>query len=105
MDYHHYFSHFFSLSAGILYTAQLLVLQSRILYLKGSHTNMLSINIPAYSKPSGYQLSELPKPEIQDPKDVLIKVHAASVNPVDDAKQHCGRFLTKVLLLLIFIRC
>ncbi|RHZ70325.1 hypothetical protein CDV55_107699 [Aspergillus turcosus] len=47
---------------------------------------MLSINIPAYSKPSGYQLSELPKPEIQDPKDVLIKVNAASVNPIDVKK-------------------
>jgi NADPH:quinone reductase-like Zn-dependent oxidoreductase len=47
---------------------------------------MLSINIPAYSKPSGYQLSELPKPEIQDPKDVLIKVHAASINPIDVKK-------------------
>jgi NADPH:quinone reductase-like Zn-dependent oxidoreductase len=47
---------------------------------------MLSINIPAYSKPSGYQLSELSMPEIQDPKDVLIKVHAASVNPVDVKK-------------------
>jgi hypothetical protein len=49
-------------------------------------TNMLSINIPAYSKPSGYQLSDLAKPEIQDPKDVLIKVHAASINPIDVKK-------------------
>ncbi|GAQ11813.1 2-methylene-furan-3-one reductase [Aspergillus lentulus] len=47
---------------------------------------MLSINVPAYSKPSGYQLSEVPKPEIQDPKDVLIKVHAASINPIDVKK-------------------
>ncbi|GFG06162.1 2-methylene-furan-3-one reductase [Aspergillus udagawae] len=31
-------------------------------------------------------LSELPKPEIQDPKGVLIKVHAASVNPIDVKK-------------------
>ena len=44
---------------------------------------MLSINIPSYSDPSGYILSELPAPEITDSKDVLIKVHAASVNPVD----------------------
>ncbi|KAB8077263.1 chaperonin 10-like protein [Aspergillus leporis] len=47
---------------------------------------MLSLNIPAYSDPSGYILSDLPKPEITDSKDVVIKVHAASVNPVDVKK-------------------
>ncbi|RHZ59239.1 NADP-dependent oxidoreductase [Aspergillus thermomutatus] len=47
---------------------------------------MLSINIPTYAKPSGYELSELPKPQIQDPQDVLIKVNAASVNPIDVKK-------------------
>ncbi|KGO71314.1 Alcohol dehydrogenase superfamily, zinc-type [Penicillium italicum] len=47
---------------------------------------MLSLNIPSYSKPSGYQLSELAKPEISDPKDVIIKVHAASINPIDVKK-------------------
>ncbi|KAJ5520455.1 hypothetical protein N7463_000908 [Penicillium fimorum] len=47
---------------------------------------MLSLNIPSYSKPSGYQLSELAKPELRDPKDVIIKVHAASINPIDVKK-------------------
>ncbi|KAJ5510697.1 Polyketide synthase enoylreductase [Penicillium expansum] len=47
---------------------------------------MLSLNIPSYSQPSGYQLSELPKPDIIDPKDVIIKVHAASINPIDVKK-------------------
>ncbi|KAE8391249.1 chaperonin 10-like protein [Aspergillus alliaceus] len=47
---------------------------------------MLSLNIPSYSDPSGYILSDLPKPEITDSKDVVIKVHAASVNPVDVKK-------------------
>ncbi|KAF7590655.1 hypothetical protein BBP40_002546 [Aspergillus hancockii] len=47
---------------------------------------MLSLNTPAYSKPSGYILSELPKPGISDPKDVIIRVHAASVNPIDVKK-------------------
>ncbi|CAP86014.1 hypothetical protein E8E15_007368 [Penicillium rubens] len=47
---------------------------------------MLSLNIPSYSKPSGYQVSELPKPELSDPKDVVIKVHAASINPIDVKK-------------------
>ena len=31
-------------------------------------------------------LSDLPKPEISNPKDVLIKVHAASINPIDVKK-------------------
>ncbi|KAL2843277.1 chaperonin 10-like protein [Aspergillus pseudodeflectus] len=44
---------------------------------------MLSIGINSHGKPSEYQLLEFPRPEIRDPTDVLIKVHAASVNPVD----------------------
>ncbi|CAI7668858.1 unnamed protein product [Penicillium bialowiezense] len=47
---------------------------------------MLSLNVTAYSDPSGYQLSELAKPELSDPKDVIIKVHAASINPIDVKK-------------------
>ncbi|KAJ5629582.1 hypothetical protein N7528_003239 [Penicillium herquei] len=44
---------------------------------------MLSLNIPSYAKPSDYQLSELPKPEIEAPNEVIVKVHAASINPID----------------------
>ncbi|KAI2081174.1 hypothetical protein LOZ36_006269 [Ophidiomyces ophidiicola] len=47
---------------------------------------MLSLHINSYSPPSGYQVSELPKPELNGPKDVIIKVHAASINPVDVKK-------------------
>ncbi|CAG7970014.1 unnamed protein product [Penicillium olsonii] len=47
---------------------------------------MLSLNTPTYSDPSGYQLSDLPKPELNDPKDVIIKVYAASINPIDVKK-------------------
>ncbi|KAL5337467.1 chaperonin 10-like protein [Aspergillus crustosus] len=47
---------------------------------------MLSLNIPTYSRPSGYQLSDLPKPVLQDSHDVIIKVHAASINPIDVKK-------------------
>ena len=47
---------------------------------------MLSVNILAYSSPSEYQVSELPKPELSDPNDVLIKVHAAGINPIDVKK-------------------
>jgi NADPH:quinone reductase-like Zn-dependent oxidoreductase len=47
---------------------------------------MLSLNVATYSSPSGYQLTELAKPELIDPKDVIIKVHAASINPIDVKK-------------------
>lgn len=45
--------------------------------------DMLSLNISSYAQPSDYQLSELPKPQLSDPKDVIIKVYAASINPID----------------------
>ncbi|KAL4807990.1 hypothetical protein BDV18DRAFT_158110 [Aspergillus unguis] len=44
---------------------------------------MLSLNISSYSKPSEYQLSELPKPSLVDKKDVIVRVYAASINPID----------------------
>lgn len=47
---------------------------------------MLSLNTPTYSPPSGYQLSELPKPVLEDSNDVIINVHAASINPIDVKK-------------------
>ncbi|EGD99341.1 hypothetical protein TESG_06695 [Trichophyton tonsurans CBS 112818] len=47
---------------------------------------MLSLNTRAYSAPSGYQLSELPKPVLEDSNDVIIRVHAASINPIDVKK-------------------
>ncbi|KAI9924847.1 hypothetical protein MW887_006704 [Aspergillus wentii] len=47
---------------------------------------MLSLNTPTYSPPSGYQITDLPKPKLNSPDDVIIKVHAASINPVDVKK-------------------
>ena len=44
---------------------------------------MLSIATPAYSDPSRYQLVKLPRPTVSEPTDVVIKVHAASINPID----------------------
>ncbi|KAJ9207176.1 hypothetical protein DTO164E3_450 [Paecilomyces variotii] len=44
---------------------------------------MLSLNISSYSTPSGYQISELPKPQLVNSKDVIIRVCAASINPID----------------------
>jgi NADPH:quinone reductase-like Zn-dependent oxidoreductase len=47
---------------------------------------MLSINITQYATPQNYELSELPAPTVDDPNDILIKVHAASINPIDVKK-------------------
>ena len=44
---------------------------------------MLSLNISSYSKPSEYQVSELPQPSLASSKDVIVKVYAASINPID----------------------
>ena len=47
-------------------------------------TEMLAIVAPSYCDPSGYVLSTtVAKPVLTDPSDVIIRVHAASVNPID----------------------
>ncbi|KIW15099.1 hypothetical protein PV08_07886 [Exophiala spinifera] len=47
---------------------------------------MLSINIPKHTIPEQYELSVLPSLAVESPFDILIKVHAASINPVDVKK-------------------
>ncbi|KAM3512392.1 hypothetical protein MY11210_003958 [Beauveria gryllotalpidicola] len=49
-------------------------------------STMLSITAPKYTKPDGYQRSEVAKPAVAQPTDVLIRVHAASINPIDVKK-------------------
>ncbi|OAL23820.1 hypothetical protein AYO22_06139 [Fonsecaea multimorphosa] len=49
-------------------------------------SSMICVTAPSYTDPSGYQLSELPRPTITEPTDVVIRVHAASINPVDVKK-------------------
>lgn len=44
---------------------------------------MLSLNISSYAIPSEYQVSELPQPDLINSKDVLVRVHAAGINPID----------------------
>lgn len=44
---------------------------------------MRAIALAKYCKPDEYEVATLPTPEITKPDEVLIKVHAASVNPVD----------------------
>lgn len=52
---------------------------------------MLSVTAPTYTSPSGYELSTVPRPTVTGDNDVLIKVHAASINPVD-VKKAAGVF-------------
>ncbi|KAF3915513.1 Zeta-crystallin [Orbilia brochopaga] len=45
---------------------------------------MRSFFLPTgYGRPSTYKLGEQPKPTVSNPDEVLIKVHAASLNPID----------------------
>ncbi|KAK4039540.1 alcohol dehydrogenase [Parachaetomium inaequale] len=52
---------------------------------------MLSVTAPTYTDPSRYELSMVPRPTVTEKTDVLIRVHAASVNPVD-VKKAAGVF-------------
>ena len=47
---------------------------------------MLSINIPEHTTPDQYELGEVPSLAVEHPSDILIKVHAASINPIDVKK-------------------
>ncbi|ETN40199.1 uncharacterized protein HMPREF1541_04475 [Cyphellophora europaea CBS 101466] len=51
-----------------------------------STTTMQCITAPRYTSPAAYELTTLPRPEVTDANDVLIQVHAASVNPIDVKK-------------------
>ncbi len=44
---------------------------------------MKSLSIEKYCLPDEYQILDLPVPKISDPDHVLIKVNAASINPID----------------------
>lgn len=43
--------------------------------------DMLSLTAPRYTSPSNFTLSRLPVPALSSPTDVLVKVHATSINP------------------------
>lgn len=47
---------------------------------------MLSINIPKHTTPDQYELGEVPSLVVDRPTDILIKVQAASINPIDVKK-------------------
>jgi hypothetical protein len=47
------------------------------------NTTMKSLAISDYCKPDKYAMMTLPVPKVDEPDQLLIKVHAASINPVD----------------------
>lgn len=51
-----------------------------------ANMEMLSITVPTYSPPSGYELTTIPRPTVSAPTDVVIEVHATSINPIDVKK-------------------
>ena len=46
-------------------------------------TSMRALTLSKYCKPNDYNLATLPTPSISQPDQLLIKVRAASVNPID----------------------
>jgi NADPH:quinone reductase-like Zn-dependent oxidoreductase len=44
---------------------------------------MQAVALAQHCNPRDYNLATLPTPEISAPDQLLIKVHAASVNPID----------------------
>lgn len=44
---------------------------------------MRALAIDKFTKPENYGLATLPTPQITEQDEILIKVHSASVNPVD----------------------
>ncbi|KAL6831856.1 GroES-like protein [Trichoderma camerunense] len=56
---------------------------------------MFAVTAPAYTDPSRYELSRVPQPTVTEDTDVVIKIHAASINPVD-VKKAAGVFKVAV---------
>jgi len=44
---------------------------------------MRSLAVQSYCRPDKYEISTIPTPKITLPNHVLVKVHAASINPND----------------------
>ena len=48
--------------------------------------SMLAVVAREFTKPDGYDLATVLRPTVMNDDDVVIKIHAASVNPVDVKK-------------------
>ena len=47
---------------------------------------MLAITVPCFTGPVAYQLSEIDPPTLASTTEMMIRVRAASVNPIDVKK-------------------
>lgn len=47
---------------------------------------LLAITVLRFADPSAYMLGELEMPILKDPKELIVRVHAASINPIDVKK-------------------
>lgn len=47
---------------------------------------MRSVYVSEHTTPDQYQLGDVPSLVVENPTDILIKVHAASINPIDVKK-------------------
>lgn len=65
-------------------------------------TTMRALAAKTYGLPTKYEILDLPTPQITKPNQVLIKVHAASVNPVDVAIAN-GEFNIAVKVPYVFL--
>ncbi len=61
---------------------------------------MRALALLKHCTPSEYNVGTVPVPKITRPDELLIKVHAASVNPVD--VELAGRYVPKCLQWLVF---
>lgn len=52
---------------------------------------MRSLAVRSYGKPAKYEVLDLPIPEIQEPNDVQVKIHAASIK-TGDTQRVLGAF-------------
>jgi NADPH:quinone reductase-like Zn-dependent oxidoreductase len=57
---------------------------------------MRALALSKYCKPNEYQVATIPTPQISKPDELLIRVHAASVNPLDvKLASGIGKFMEK----------
>jgi hypothetical protein len=66
---------------------------------KASELQMRVLVAPSYCTPEKYDVIELQRPAIKEPHEVLVEVHAASINP-RDVKQAKG-----LMKIMENIRC
>lgn len=67
---------------------------------------MRALAVRKYTKPDGYELLQVPVPEVEAPDEVLIRMHAAGLY-TGDAQAAAGSFriITKTRCVKMFVPC